>query len=246
MSEKVAIVTGGASGIGQAVVQTLARQGVRVVIADVQVEKAKALADGLRREGGHASAVQLDVTDPQSCRDAADFAVSEFGGLQMAVNNAGVATPWSLLADVPQAEWQRQVAVNLSGVFNCLQAQIPWMLKGGCGSIVNLASILGVNGMKGRSAYVAVKHGVVGITKACALDYADKNIRINAVAPGYVDTPLLRDRTTSERQEISDLHPVGRLSTDQEQADLINFLLSERASFITGAVMLNDGGFSAR
>lgn len=246
MSGKVALVTGGASGIGKAVVKTLAKRGASVVIADLMHDEAQTLASALATQGFRVSACHLDVCDPDSCCDAVRFAVKTYGNLNMAVNNAGVATPLQLLADVSQSEWQRQVQINLSGVFNCLQAEIPALIAVGGGAIVNLASILGVNGMRGRSAYVAVKHGVVGLTKACALDYADQNIRVNAVAPGYVDTPLLMDRSESERAQIAQMHPLDRMSTDQEQADLIAFLLSDQATFITGTVMLNDGGFSAR
>lgn len=244
-SDKVALITGAASGIGKVVAQLLAERGARVLLADVQLQAVQANAQALVAQGHAAISCALDVTDEQSCAAAVDTALKAYGRLDLAVNNAGVATPLCKLADVSTQEWQRQIDVNLTGVFNCLRAEIPALQAAGGGAIVNLASILGVNGMFGRSAYVAAKHGVAGLTKAAALDYAEDRIRVNAVAPGYVDTPILQDRLGEERARIAALHALNRLSTPQEQAEAICFLLSDRASFITGSVMLNDGGFSA-
>ena len=246
LKDKVALVTGAGSGIGAAVAATLSGRGARVVLTDVDLAQAERRAADLRAQGAQALACHLDVTEAASCQAAAAQAVAQFGRLDCAVNNAGVATPLGKLAEIDPQEWSRQLAVNLSGVFHCMQAQIPWMLQAGGGAIVNLASIAGVNGIQGRAAYVAAKHGVVGLSKSAALDYAEQGIRINAVAPGYVDTPLLQGRSASERERIEQLHPMNRMSTDGEQAALIAFLLSDAATFITGAVMLNDGGFSAR
>ncbi|MDM0116113.1 SDR family NAD(P)-dependent oxidoreductase [Variovorax sp. J22R133] len=243
---RVVIVTGAASGIGAATSTRLAELGACVVVCDFDKAAVLAFSSRLNANGGNTVGIAADVRDAAALQLAVDLAVSEFGGLHLAVNNAGVATPFAPVGSVAIEEWDRQIAINLTGAFNSLKAEIPAMISSGGGSIVNVASIAGVNGIKGRGAYVAAKHGLIGLTKSAALDYADQGLRVNAVAPGYVDSPLLRDRSESERRLIEEMHPLGRMSTVDEQAELIIFLLSSRSSFCTGACYLADGGFSAR
>ncbi|MDF6017404.1 SDR family NAD(P)-dependent oxidoreductase [Streptomyces sp. JH34] len=242
---KVALVTGGASGIGLALSRRLAASGAAVVVADHDEEGARKAAAELEATGARAAAVALDVTDPVSVEAGVNFTVDTFGGLHLAVNNAGIGGPSLPTGEYGVEDWNRVVATNLSGVFYSMRYELPAILAAGGGSVVNISSILGTNGFAGSPAYAAAKHGVVGLTKSAALEYAARNIRINAVGPGFIDTPLLRDTDGPARDHLISLHPAGRLGTSEEVAELTAFLLSDRASFIHGSYHLVDGGYSA-
>lgn len=242
-SDKVALVTGAASGIGQAVARQLAAGGARVIVADLDRNGAEVVATAI---GGHARARQLDVTDADAVRQLVEATVAEYGGLHLAVNNAGIGGASLPTAEYPLEEWHRVLGVNLHSVFYSMKYEIPAILASGGGAIVNMASILGSNGWAGSTAYVAAKHALVGMTKAAALEYSAQGLRINAVGPGFIDTPLLSGMERAAYDGLVALHPIGRLGTSEEVAALTCFLLSEQASFITGSYHLVDGGFSAR
>jgi NAD(P)-dependent dehydrogenase (short-subunit alcohol dehydrogenase family) len=243
---RVALVTGGASGIGLAVVRKLAGAGAAVAVADHDLPGAKLAVAELEAAGGRALAVEVDVTDPESVREAVRTTVDTLGPLRLAVNNAGILG--ELLAHTGEFEtavWNRVLATNLSGVYFSMRHEIPEMLAAGGGAIVNMSSMFGSNGFAGTPAYVAAKHGVVGLTKTAALEYAPQGVRINAVGPGFIDTPMLATMDTSVLEHLASLHPAGRLGTAEEVAELTAFLLSDRASFVHGSHHLVDGGYSA-
>lgn len=242
---RTALVTGGASGIGLALARRLAAGGASVVVADHDEAGARKAAADLESAGAEAAAVAVDVTDPASVEAGVRFAVDTFGALHLAVNNAGIAGPTNPTGQYAIEDWNRVVATNLSGVFYCLRHELPAIVEAGGGAVVNMSSILGTNGFAGSPAYVAAKHGVVGLTKTAALEYAALNVRINAVGPGFIDTPLLRDADAAAREHLVSLHPAGRLGTAEEVAELAAFLLSDRASFVHGSYHLVDGGYSA-
>ncbi|MEH2283066.1 MAG: SDR family oxidoreductase [Nostoc sp.] len=242
---KVAFVTGAANGIGRATALAFAREGANVVVADISEQGNQETARMIEELGGRAIAVRCDVTRAEEVKASLDKAVEAFGRLDVAFNNAGSEQAITTLADLTEEEWDRIVSINLRSVFLCMKYQIPLMLKQGSGAIVNTSSGAGVKGFKGQAAYVSAKHGVVGLTKAAALDYASQNIRINAVCPGIIDTPMM-DRfsggTPEGRQQVILQEPIGRMGQPEEIANAVVWLCSDAAAFVVGHALVIDGG----
>lgn len=237
----VVIVTGAGSGIGEAVARRLVSSGAHVIAADHSAVALARLAEDIPT----LVSVEADVTDPAGAAGMVESAVAAFGRLDGAVNSAGigVAHP-TALADTDFAAWREILDVDLDGVFLSMRAEISAMLQTGGGSIVNLSSVMGSVAAPGTAPYVAAKHGVIGLTKAAALDYASSGIRVNAVSPGFVDTPLLSPASRSAEDRLAARHALGRLARAGEIASVITFLLSADASFVTGADYLVDGGYT--
>jgi len=245
-SGKVALVTGGASGIGEAIALELGAGGAKVVVADLNADGAAKIAKAITDKGGTAISIAANVGKPADVEAAVQAAVKTYGALHLAVNNAGIGGPLAPTGEYPLDGWAKVVDVNLNSVFYGLRYEIPAILAAGGGAIVNTASILGSVGTAGSPAYVATKHAVVGLTKAAAIEYAAKGIRINSIGPGYIDTPLLASADKLAKDHLVSLHPMGRLGKSEEVAALALFLLSNEASFITGSYHLVDGGYTAQ
>ena len=244
---KCVLVTGGGSGIGRAVCLAFAREGADVGVADVSLEGAETTAQEVRKSGGKATALRVDVTDPDSVQATVNQAVAALGRVDVLVNSAGVREIVPFL-QLPFAEWQRVIATNLTGTFLCSQAVARHLVaQGRGGKIVNLASVAGLMAVPNRAAYVSSKHAVVGLTKEMAMELADKNIQVNAVAPGVVRTSMTE--SYFDKAEIVEglkrAHPAGRWAQPEEIANLVLFLASPEADFITGATFPIDGGFMA-
>lgn len=239
------LVSGSASGIGKATAHLLAANGLAVLVSDIQKDAVEKLAQEIKANGGRAVAHVGDVSRPEDSENAVDLAVREFGALHFAVNNAGVGDGNGPMGDINLEGWQRVIDINLNGVAYGLRFQIPAILAAGGGAIVNMSSILGIVGEQTAPAYTAAKHGVTGLTRATALEYSARGIRVNSIHPGYVDTPLLDVFDEQAHLELIKKHPIGRLGTADEIAHAIAFLLSDGASFITGASLLADGGYTA-
>jgi NAD(P)-dependent dehydrogenase (short-subunit alcohol dehydrogenase family) len=243
---KVALVTGAASGIGKSTALLYAKEGASVIVSDLQ--NGEETVDQIKKNGGEAIFIKADVTKPDECKKMIDEGVKKFGRLDFACNNAGIGGETNDTADYSIEGWKLVVEVNLSAVFYCMKYQIPAMLKAGGGSIVNVASILGTAGFAKSPAYVASKHGVVGLTKTTAIEYATRNIRVNTIGPAFIRTPMISE--FEENKEVYEmllsLHPIGRLGKPEEVAELILWLSSDKASFVTGAYYPVDGGYLAR
>jgi NAD(P)-dependent dehydrogenase (short-subunit alcohol dehydrogenase family) len=248
--DKVALVTGGGSGIGRASCLAFARVGAAVMVSDIETVHGLETVRLVEQAGGRALFVRADVSVPSEAQSMVAATVAGFGRLDCAFNNAGIAGARGTVADYEDAAWERVIAVNLVGVRLCMKHELKQMLIQGSGAIVNNASILGTVGFAGASAYVAAKHGVLGLTKAAALEYGTSGIRVNAVCPGFIETPMLEDAgfTTDPavRASIEALHPMNRLGRPEEVADVAVWLCGPEASFITGHPLLIDGGYIAR
>ena len=243
---KTALVTGAASGIGKAIALLYSQHGASVMLSDVDEIQGQQVADEINDTGADARFSKADVGDPMQCRQLVQETVSAFGSLDIACNNAGIIGEEKLTGDYTLEGWQHIINVNLNSVFFCLKYELDVMLSQGAGVIVNMASILGQVGTPGLSGYVTAKHGMIGLTQTAAIEYASQGIRINAVGPGYIDTPLLSHMSPEVKQQLVSLHPIGRLGKSEEVAELVIWLSSDKASFVTGAYYPVDGGYLAK
>ena len=248
LKNKVAIITGAAAGLGKAMTLLFARNGARIAVSDIDEEGGKKVVEEVEAAGGSAIFVRADSSSPEDNENLVREAVKRFGRLDIVVNNAGIGGPLVPIAEYTVDGWQKVIGINLSGVFYGMKYQIPAMLESGGGSIINIASILGATGTAGAAGYVAAKHGVVGLTKAGALEYAAQGIRVNAIGPGYTYTNLVNAHTMGEEgiKALETLHPLGRLGEAGEIAELALWLASDKASFVTGSYYPVDGGYLAQ
>ena len=246
MKNKVVIVTGAASGIGEATAALFAREGAKVVVSDINEEAGKEVVQRIKNHGGTASFFKVDVSSAAENKALVDYAIKTFGKLDIAVNNAGIGGEGNRVVDMSLEGWHRVIDINLHSVFYGMKYQIEAMLLNDRGSIINVSSILGSVAFEGSAGYVAAKHAVVGMTKTAAVEYSSRNIRINAIGPAFIDTPLLDQLDDDIKSKLVALHPIGRLGQSQEVAELIFWLGSDKASFATGAYYPIDGGYLAR
>ncbi|MED3763825.1 SDR family NAD(P)-dependent oxidoreductase [Ureibacillus terrenus] len=242
LTSKVAIITGGASGIGAATAKLFVEEGAKVVIVDVNEEKGKAFEEELKNQGGEALFVQADVTNEEDVQNVFAKAKASFGKVDILFNNAGIGAV-KPTDELPFSEWRKTIAVDLDGVFLFARAAIKEYLQSGGGVIVNTASMYGLVGAAGSAAYNAAKAGVVNFTRSIALEYANRNIRINAICPGFIDTPILGD---TDRNGLIEATPMKRLGKPEEIAKAVLFLASDDSSFMTGSALVVDGGYTAQ
>jgi len=248
LKSKIAIVTGASSGIGRSIAIVFAREGAKVVVSGLDKKLATETGDLIKAQGGEAWVVQSDVCDPSACQDLVKATLMHFGRLDIACNCAGIGGPLALTADYSLEAWDSVIRTNLSGVFYGMQAQIAAMLANGCGSIINISSVLGVVGAARSPAYVAAKHGVIGLTQTAAWEYGTSGIRINAVGPGYIETALEKAMIDNPgvHESLLSAHALCRLGKPVEVAELVAWLASDKASFVTGAFYPVDGGYLAK
>lgn len=214
-----------------------------MVLGDISPEAAQKVADEITASGGNAATFELDVSDPAQVKACVDFTIDTYGALHLAFNNAGIVGAEKHVADQEVDEWRRVIDTNLNSVFYGMKYEIPEILKAGGGAIVNTSSIAGFIAVENLAPYVASKHGVAGLTKTAAVEYGKQGIRINSVHPGYIMTPLISQWTDTAYEALASQHPIGRLGEPEEIAEMVVFLLSERASFVSGSQIVVDGGF---
>jgi len=244
---RISLVTGAGAGIGRACAITLAQGGDHVIVADRDADAAQTTVTDIHASGGSAEAAIVDVADSAAVDTLIAGIINQHGRLDAAVNNAGISGAQVGVADLTDEQWQETRGINLDGVLYCLRAEIRAMRETGGGVIVNMASILSVVAWPNAVAYTTAKHGVLGLTRSAALDYASDGIRVNAVGPGFISTELVRSALSDEiYDQLSSLHPIGRMGTPDEVAALVAFLLSESSTNITGAYLPVDGGFTIR
>ena len=250
LENKTVFITGGLSGIGKACAIAAAKQGANIVIVDRKSASTDKAMEEIKKENSKAIFIECDVSVFAQVQAAVEKVVSTFGGLDVALNNAGIGGESNKIGDMTEQQWLKVINVNLNGVFNCMKHELAQMSKQKKGVIVNMASILGKVGFATSSHYVAAKHGVIGITQTAALEYATEGIRINAICPGFIDTPLLSNAGITDhsdvKQHIVDMHPMKRLGKDVEIANGFIFLACDDSSFMTGTAMEIDGGYLAQ
>lgn len=248
-TDKVAVITGASSGIGFATAQAFAKKGAKVVIADVQVQKGEQAVAELKKMGAEAMFVKTDVSDAKQVENLVAQTLATYQRLDFAINNAGIDGDRAPTADCTEENWDRVIDINLKGVWLCMKNQIPQMLKQGSGCIVNIASIAGVVGFQNVPAYCASKGGVIQLTKTAALEYAKQGVRINAVCPGVIKTPMVAgvfEKDPKMEEALNAATPIGRLGSPEEIASAILWLCSEHAGFMIGQPVIMDGGFTAQ
>ncbi|NLR65214.1 glucose 1-dehydrogenase [Chitinophaga varians] len=247
LKDKVALVTGGGSGIGRSVAELYARHGASVIVSDIDERGGQAVVEEITRAGGKAFFVKADVSKAADNEQLVAATIKEYGKLDIACNNAGIGGESAPTGNYKLTEWEKVIGINLNGVFYGMRYQLPVMEKAGSGVIVNMASILGTAGFAGSCAYVAAKHAVVGLTKTAALEYSAKGIRVNAVGPGFIETPLLTKHLSQQAmQALVGLHPIGRLGKPEEVAELVLWLSAPLSSFVTGGYYPVDGAYLAQ
>ena len=244
---KVALVTGAGTGIGESIAERLFAGGASVALLGRNINPLDAVRQRIDPEGKRTLSVRVDVCDPQQVENAIKLTVERFETLDFCVNNAGITGPARMsIQDIDLAVWNEVIQTDLTGVFYCMKYEIPAMLKNGFGAVVNMSAANGLVGLAGMAAYTPAKHGIIGLTRSAALELAESNIRVCAVAPGYVATPRIMESGTEVTSWMASAHPMKRLATRENVADLVAYLLGDRASFITGSVHCIDGGYTAQ
>jgi NAD(P)-dependent dehydrogenase (short-subunit alcohol dehydrogenase family) len=245
---KTVIVTGGSSGIGEAAALLYAAHGAKVIVSDINEKKGDDVVEKIKGKSGEAYFIKADASDADQCKNLVAKTIEKYGSVDISFNNAGISGESNPIADMSIEGWNKMIATNLSSVFYCMKYQVAQMMKQGKGAIVNNSSILGSVGFANAAAYVAAKHGLVGLTKNAALEYSKNGIRVNAIGPGFINTPLLTEAGIDDaaKKGLIQLHPIGRLGEASEVAELAVWLSSDKASFITGSYYAVDGGYLAQ